>query len=143
MWAMWRNGPFVCIKNTYQNNIILTSIFVLDPPPENPYISSSSQSFVYTSGNIVNLTCIVHGGNPPANLSWNCISSDLKTDIHSNSTLAASVLFLKVDKKFNNRDCTCIATHPLQTKTKSEKLIVYCEFSTAPILQLSCQLNCL
>lgn len=74
------------------------------------------------------------GGNPLAKLSWNCISNDLETERHSNSTLAASVLFLKVDKKFNNQDCTCIATHPLETKTKSEKLIVYCEFFTATIL---------
>lgn len=102
--------------------------FVLDPPSENPYISSSSRSFVFTSGDSVNLTCIVIGGNPIANLSWNCSSNNLETETHNNSTLGASVLFLKVDKKFNNRDCTCIATHPLQTKIKSEKLIVYCEF---------------
>lgn len=101
------------------------TITVYYPPSENPYISSSSRSFVFTSGDSVNLTCIVIGGNPIANLSWNCSSNNLETETHNNSTLGASVLFLKVDKKFNNRDCTCIATHPLQTKIKSEKLIVY------------------
>lgn len=110
----------------YRILIFSTSIFVLDPPSENPSISSSSQSFVYTSGDIMNLTCIVRGGNPLANLSWNCISNDWEVERHSNYTQTA--LILKVDKRFNNKNCTCIATHPLKTKFKSEKLTVYCKY---------------
>lgn len=91
-------------------------------------ISSTSHSFVYTTGDSVNLTCTVFGGNPIANLSWECSSKDPITETRSNSTLAASVLFLKVDKTFNNKDCTCTASHPLQNKTKTVKLIVYCEY---------------
>lgn len=37
-------------------------------------------------------------------------------------------MFFKVDKTFNNKDCTCTASHPLQNKTKTVKLIVYCEY---------------
>lgn len=118
--------PVYCKASNLQNVEVESSRKYLDviyPPSENPSISSSSQSFVYTSGDIMNLTCIVHGGNPLANLSWNCISTDWEVERHSNYTQTA--LILKVDKRFNNKDCTCIATHPLKTKFKSEKLTVY------------------
>lgn len=103
-------------------------ISVVDPPSGDLSISSSSHSFVYTNGDSVNLTCTVFGGNPIANLSWECGSKDPTTVKISNSSLAASVLTLKVDKVFNNKDCTCTASHPLQNKNKTVKLIVHCEY---------------
>lgn len=103
-------------------------ISVVDPPSGNLSISSSSHSFIYLTGDSVNLTCTVFGGNPIANLSWECSSKDPNTVTRSNSTLAALVLFLKVDKTFNNKDCTCRSSHPLQNKNKTVTLIVQCEY---------------
>lgn len=105
-----------------------TNFSVVDPPSGDPSISSSSQTFVYTSGESVNLTCTVFGGNPIANLSWECSYTDPKTETRSNSSFAASILFLNVDKEFNNKDCTCTASHPLQVKKETVMLTVYCEY---------------
>lgn len=107
-----------------------SSKYLLDvkyPPSDDPVISSSSTHFVYISGDSINITCIQSGGNPIASLSWECSSTVLNIETHSNSTLATSVVFMKADKNLNNKDCTCIASHPLETKRTSVKLTVYYE----------------
>lgn len=118
-----------------------TTINVLYPPSGDPSISSSSQTFVYTSGESVNLTCTVFGGNPIANLSWECSYTDPKTETRSNSSFAASILFLNVDKEFNNKDCTCTASHPLQVKKETVMLTVYYESNITSPLQKTYVIN--
>ncbi|CAC5373537.1 unnamed protein product [Mytilus coruscus] len=76
------------------------------------------------SGNKVNLTCIASGGNPPATLSWNC--SGTNTNYTTENTVSHSVEF-EVDKRDNNKLCTCSATHPVTSyrQTVENRLFVY------------------
>lgn len=132
--------PVYCKASNFRNKLVNSAEFELDvryPPSGDLSISSSSHSFVYTTGDSVNLTCTVSGGNPIANLSWVCGSNNPTTVTISNSSLAASVLRLKVDKAFNNKDCTCTASHPLQNKNKTVKLIVHYESKiTTPLKKI-------
>lgn len=128
----WATSPRLSL--TYNKSSEAKVITVYYPPSGNLSISSSSHSFIYLTGDSVNLTCTVFGGNPIANLSWECSSKDPNTVTRSNSTLAALVLFLKVDKTFNNKDCTCRSSHPLQNKNKTVTLIVQYESNiTTPL----------
>lgn len=48
--------------------------------------------------------------------------------MYNNFILVILVVFMKVDKNLNNKDCICIVSYFLEIKRILVKLIVYCEY---------------
>ena len=78
------------------------------------------------TGNEVNLTCSVSGGNPLAALSWNC--SGNVSEYTLGQTAVRSVVIL-VDKTDNNKICTCSASHPVTSYRPNAHVMldIHCE----------------
>ncbi|VDI35613.1 Hypothetical predicted protein, partial [Mytilus galloprovincialis] len=78
-------------------------------PPENiPSIKQVKPGPV-DAGETVYLHCSVYGGYPIAKLIWDC--PGLVTN-QSSETLSAVILQLVVDRKYDGKRCSCLATHP-------------------------------
>lgn len=97
-------------------NSDMHSLVVSYPPSSEPVIFPSSPGGLFNSGANATLTCQLSGGNPLANLTFNCTGKKLKEFNQSNSTTAISVLSFEIDSSFNNRTCTCIVKHPALDK---------------------------
>ena len=99
--------------------------FIPDPPNANPVVQQIPNGAIIAS-NTVRLLCTASGGNPLPTLSWDCTGT--YTNNTSGNTASYSVE-LNVDKTYNNRICTCAATHPDTSYRPriQHKLEVYCK----------------
>ncbi|VDI09995.1 Hypothetical predicted protein [Mytilus galloprovincialis] len=98
-------------------------LVLTDAPGLYPTIQQIPAGSIMT-GDTIRLTCTVSGGNPLPTLSWNC--SGISINNTSGDTAAYSVMFT-VDKTFNNKICTCSATHPVSSYRPNVQhtLVVY------------------
>lgn len=105
----------------------MSKFFSSDPPDMEPVIRVISDHTSIVAGDKIRLSCLIIGGNPVANLSWDCPGNvSTRTD---NST-AFSFLDIEVKVEDNENSCSCIATHYIQNFRISVKYIfaVLCEF---------------
>ncbi|CAG2249479.1 unnamed protein product [Mytilus edulis] len=73
------------------------------------------------TGGKVTLTCNTTGGNPLAELNWDCgEDGDIKNNTSGN-TSSYSVRF-EVNKSYNGKQCNCSATHPVTTCTQFSQI---------------------
>ncbi|CAG2228535.1 unnamed protein product [Mytilus edulis] len=93
-------------------------------PPNVELVITQSPLGTLDTGDEVTLTCKVSGGNPLAELNWDC-GDGIKNNTSGN-TSSYSVRF-QVNKSNNGKQCNCAATHPVPTyrPTKQHILIVY------------------
>lgn len=103
------------------------NLFVLDPPESNPTIQQATPGPV-DSGSPVSLIYSLSGGNPLASLTWDCKGI---TQNSSSNTKTEYIVTFTVNKNFNERVCTCSATHPIDSYRPNvqHQLAVYCEYS--------------
>ncbi|CAC5416043.1 unnamed protein product [Mytilus coruscus] len=90
---------------------IHVSLNVYFPPDEGPVLMQKPEGPVNT-GNSVLLVCSVIGGNPVATLTWNCTGV---ITINSSETTAMSSIELPITKLNHGMDCSCLATHNIDT----------------------------
>lgn len=103
----------------------VNTVLVTDPPANRPIITQVKPGPV-DSGDTVYLHCSVYGGNPIAKIIWDCQG---KIKDQSSDTLSAVILELVVDRSYDDKICSCTATHrdPSYKHTIQHKLIVYCK----------------
>ncbi|XP_063404293.1 B-cell receptor CD22-like [Mytilus trossulus] len=93
-------------------------------PPENRPIIRQVKPGPVDSGETVYLHCSVYGGYPIAKIIWDCQG---KIKDQSSDTLSAVILELVIDRSYDDKICSCTATHrdPSYKHTLQHKLIVY------------------
>ncbi|KAJ8321713.1 hypothetical protein KUTeg_000184 [Tegillarca granosa] len=96
-------------------------IKVESPPESDPVVTGYNGSVLY-NGNVVNLTCIVKGGTPLADISWDCKGTSVTGTDKSTATTAVSELSLNVDRSFNGQICVCKSEHPLWTANRTVEI---------------------
>lgn len=132
-----RISTYLCMdKLNVQSHLIhhtTYNIFLLDKykyisvaPDFFPMIQQTPTGGI-VSGNNVTLTCSVEGGNPLANLYWNC------TGYMSNNTAVSTAKYtveFTVNKNQNEEICECSAKHPVASYTPVvyHRLDVYCKY---------------
>ncbi|CAG2206023.1 unnamed protein product [Mytilus edulis] len=84
---------------------------VIYPPESNPTIQQATPGPV-DSGSPVSLIYSLSGGNPLASLTWDCKGI---TQNSSSNTKTEYIVTFTVNKNFNERVCTCSATHPIDS----------------------------
>ncbi|VDH97101.1 Hypothetical predicted protein [Mytilus galloprovincialis] len=107
-------------------------MFASDAPDVIPTIQVPSGGII--TGTSVTLTCTVSGGNPLVTLTWDC--AGIKSNNTAGSTASYDVTF-SVDKSYNNKVCTCSATHPVSSYRPSVQhiLVVYYAPAVSPTIQ--------
>lgn len=110
-------------------------VLLIDAPHLYPTIQQMPAGSIIT-GSTISLICAVSGGNPLSTLSLNCTGTSLNNT--AGDTAAYSVTFT-VDKTFNNKICTCSATHPISSYRPNVQhmLVVYCKYTSLLLYILS------
>ncbi|CAC5391985.1 unnamed protein product [Mytilus coruscus] len=113
----------ILAKKKNGNQSFLYLVQLVDPPENKPIIRQVKPGPV-DSGDTVYLHCSVYGGYPIANISWDCQG---KIKDQSSDTLSAVILELVVDRRYDDKICSCSATHldPSYKHTIQHKLTVY------------------
>lgn len=118
-----------CKASNLPSVIVVSAKHRLDvkyPPTSIPSISSIPPNFQFEDGLQAMLICKLPGGNPLASLVLECNNIQGTNANEMNST-AVSRLSVTVNKSFNNKLCTCTASHQLfeYPKSKQETLVVF------------------
>lgn len=81
------------------------------------------------AGDNIQISCSIIGGNPVANLSWDCPGN---VSTQTDKTKAISLLKFELKAEDDRKTCSCIALHNVNhfRKSNHHTLKVLCEFST-------------
>lgn len=112
-----------------------THTVVVKYPPESPTILGYEELSALKEGDLQRLTCVVLGGNPPANLKWYKGEREISAPVTISGSGVSSELVFRIDASDNGISYTCKAfsaaiTHPLETSVtltvyfSSEKVVV-------------------
>jgi len=94
----------------------LLNLIILDPSDNRPILNTSVVSIV--EGDSVSLLCVIKGGNPKANITWDCFggkSSDVSTDIDSRS-----ISTVIGNRNQDGQLCICYGQHDLVNITPAQ-----------------------
>ncbi|XP_022244924.1 nephrin-like [Limulus polyphemus] len=97
-------------------------------PPETPIITGYSRKSIIKKGDIVSLTCISKGGNPPAQLRWFRYNVSLNGNYNYNNSIAASILTFTATADDNSATYRCEAISKVMDKPLSTSIILSVHF---------------
>ncbi|XP_022236947.1 nephrin-like [Limulus polyphemus] len=97
-------------------------------PPETPVITGYTRKDVITKGDIVSLTCVSEGGNPPAQLRWFRFNTSLNGNYNYNNSMAASILTFTATASDNNVTYRCEASSSVVTKPLSASITISVQY---------------
>lgn len=103
--------------------IVRHVLLVAYTPDNNPVVKQDPEGGVI-AGEKVTLHCTVSGGNPLATLTWDCQGRKMNNTIGTTASYSVEII---TDKNYNNRICTCSASHFIQSyKPQTQhRLIVF------------------
>lgn len=104
------------------------SFFSSDPPDIEPIIKILGDQMPLVAGDNIHISCSIFGGNPIANLSWDC-PGNVSTQTDNDKSI--SYLAFEMRTEDNRKTCSCIAVHTINNFTKSAHYIleVLCEYN--------------
>ncbi|XP_076334049.1 nephrin-like [Tachypleus tridentatus] len=97
-------------------------------PPETPIITGYSRKSIIKKGDIVSLTCISKGGNPPAQLRWFMHNVSLNGNYNYSNSIAASILTFTATADDNSATYRCEAINNVIDKPLSTSIILSVHF---------------
>ncbi|XP_076305226.1 nephrin-like [Tachypleus tridentatus] len=97
-------------------------------PPETPVITGYTRKDVIRKGDIVSLTCVSEGGNPPAQLRWFRFNTSLNGNYNYNNTMAASRLTFTATPGDNNATYRCEASSRVVKKPLSASITISVQY---------------
>ncbi|CAC5398626.1 unnamed protein product [Mytilus coruscus] len=105
----------------YYRTDVHHTLSVLYPPDMEPVIQVLSDLKPLVAGDNIHISCSIIGGNPIANLSWDC-PGNVSTQTDNNK--AISYLAFEMRAEDDRKTCSCIAAHTVNHFRKSVHYIL-------------------